>query len=46
MNYSLSYHYFFCLTAFPLFLHFLTSLISNYLSLLCGILPPREGLGD
>lgn len=34
----LNYCYFSCLTAFPLFLHFLMSLIISYLSLLFGTL--------
>ena len=35
-TYCLSYHYFSCLTVLPLFLHSLTSLVSNCLSLLFG----------
>lgn len=36
LNYCLSSYYYFCLTAFPLILHSLTSLISSCLSLLFG----------
>ena len=36
LNSCFSYVYFSCLTVFPLFLHSLTSLISNCLSLLFG----------
>ena len=34
LNWCLSCHYFYCLTAFPLFLHSLAFLIINCLSLL------------
>ena len=36
LNCCLSYYYFSCWTAFPLFLHFLTSLIIDYLTMLFG----------